>query len=432
MFDVQEKPRMIEASYLVGVYFNEKEKNEAQELLIELKDLVKSLGVNVIGSKLAKVRKINAGYFLGMGKLEEILDEAKSLNADCIVFDNDLTPAQQRNWEKTTGLCVIDRQEVILDIFSKRAFTREARLQVDLARMEYSIPRLTRMWTHLHRQGGGIGGRGEGESQLEIDKRLARKKIEKLKKQLEEVRKQRTTRRKERERNDTPHAAIVGYTNAGKSSLLNTLTNSNILTEDKLFATLDPTTRKMSTADGQNILLTDTVGFIRKLPHKLIESFKATLEEALLADLLIHVLDGSSKNIFQFYQTTLDVLEEINVNTNKSIIVINKFDLIENNIEIIQTIKSKLPDAIFISANENIGIENLKNKINDFFTNNVSRLDLRIPFSRQDLTTFLHKNCKILSEEYDNESAIITSIIQKKYLYLFKEYIFDNKTTTST
>ncbi|MGY8689795.1 MAG: GTPase HflX, partial [Verrucomicrobiales bacterium] len=215
---------MVERALLVGIYFDKSEEEEAQSLLDELRELVKTLGIGVVEQVLVKIVKHQARYLMGTGKAAELIDLAKDLECDCIIFDNELSPGQQRAWEKDSDLCVIDRQEVILDIFNVRAQTKEARLQVQLARMEYSLPRLARMWTHLDRQGGGVGARGEGEKQLETDRRLARKRIDRVKAQLEEVRQQRTTQRKERERMPLPHASIVGYTNAGKSSLLNELT----------------------------------------------------------------------------------------------------------------------------------------------------------------------------------------------------------------
>ncbi|MEZ0386799.1 MAG: GTPase HflX, partial [Verrucomicrobium sp.] len=277
MFDIREKPNLVESALLISVYFRREEADEAKDLLQELKELVETLGIGIGDAMAVHVREISPRHLTGSGKAAELMAHAKELGCDSIIFDNELSPAQQRAWEEESGLCVIDRQEVILDIFNLRARTREARLQVALARMEYSMPRLTRMWAHLDRQrgagGGGAGGsaRGEGELQLEIDRRLANKRIDKLKAELIEVRKQRDTQRKERSRVPMAHGAIVGYTNAGKSSLLNALTASEVLAEDKLFATLDTSTRRMELPDGQQLLLTDTVGFVRRLPHDLVQ-----------------------------------------------------------------------------------------------------------------------------------------------------------------
>src|ERR1700724_1013011 len=241
MFDINEKPKQVERALLVGVYKGSEQKEESSSLLAELESLVDTLDIPVLDRLLVRVQERNARYFVGSGKAEEIFERAKQLEIDVIIFDNGLSPAQQRNWEALTGMAVIDRQEVILDIFARRAQTKEARLQVELARLEYSLPRLTRAWGHLGRQGGGVGGRGEGETQLETDRRIVRRHIDAVKADLELVRSRRATQRKQRERLPLPHAAIVGYTNAGKSSLLRRLTGAEVLVADKLFSTLDPT-----------------------------------------------------------------------------------------------------------------------------------------------------------------------------------------------
>src|SRR5215207_5456326 len=295
---------------LVGTYVEASERDEATSLLEELEELVRTLGLIIGDRMMVHHREVHARFLIGSGKAEEIARLAETNGFDVIIFDHELTPSQQRNWETLSGRAVIDRQEVILDIFARRAQTREARLQVELARAEYYLPRLTRAWGHLVRQGGGIGGRGEGESQLEQDKRRLRTKIDRLKEELKEVRSSRATQRKDRKRTPVPNAAIVGYTNSGKSSLLRRLTGAEVLIEDKLFATLDTTTRKVALPNKQPLLLTDTVGFVRKLPHRLVEAFNATLEESVLADFLIHVLDASQPAVLEYYHTTRRVLSE--------------------------------------------------------------------------------------------------------------------------
>ena len=290
--------KLVERAILIGMCDHETSEHEAREHLEELAELVKNIDVPVIGEELVKLKLVSSRYLIGSGKAEEIAERVKAENADCLVFDCDLSPSQQRNWERLTKVCVIDRQEVILDIFAGRASTREAVLQVQLARLQYSLPRLTRAWTHLSRQRGGAKGtRGEGEKQIEADRRMVQQRITSLRKELEVVQQQRSTQRKSRDRQNVPHAAIVGYTNAGKSSLLNCISGSAVLTEDKLFATLDPTTRRITLPNNIPLLLTDTVGFVRKLPHSLVESFKSTLEEAVLADFLVLVLDISSPHL---------------------------------------------------------------------------------------------------------------------------------------
>ena len=429
MFEVREKPQLVERALLVGVYLDKSKENEASSLLDELNELVQTLGIGIMDSVLVKVRENFPSHLMGKGKMAEIIERSKELNCDCIIFDNELSPNQQRNWENDSKILVIDRQEVILDIFSLRARTKEARLQVQLARMQYTLPRMARMWSHLDRQGGGSGGgkggggaaRGEGEKQIEVDRRLARKKIDRVKAELEKVRQQRKTQRKERNRADLPHAAIVGYTNAGKSSLLNGLTESSVLAEDKLFATLDTTTRKLDLDDGQTILLTDTVGFVRRLPHGLVESFKATLEEAVLADFLIHVIDGSSENVEEHYRTTLDVLKELGADEKRIISAINKTDLISA--ERLQELKNIFPEAVLISVQKRHGFEGLLDKINEMLLSNIVRKTLKIPQSRQDLVALLHREGKILSRDYCENDIIINAIYSKRLLAKFAEFV---------
>ena len=429
MFEVREKPQLVERALLVGVFLDKSKEKEASSLLEELNELVQTLGIGIMDSILVRVRENFPSHLMGKGKMAEIIEKSKELNCDCIIFDNELSPNQQRNWENDSGILVIDRQEVILDIFSLRARTKEARLQVQLAKMQYTLPRMARMWSHLDRQGGGSGGgkggggaaRGEGEKQIEVDRRLARKKIDRVKAELEKVRQQRKTQRKERNRADLPHAAIVGYTNAGKSSLLNGLTESTVLAEDKLFATLDTTTRKLDLEDGQTILLTDTVGFVRRLPHGLVESFKATLEEAVLADFLIHVIDGSSENVEEHFQTTLDVLKELGADEKRIIPAINKIDVIST--ERLEELKIIFPDAVLISVKNGNGIEDLLSKINEMLLSKIVRKTLKIPQSRQDLVALLHREGKILSQEYEQNDIIINAIYSKRFLAKFAEFV---------
>ena len=433
MFEVREKPQLVERALLVGVFLDKSKEKEASSLLEELNELVHTIGIGIMDSILVRVRENFPSHLMGKGKMAEIIEKSKELNCDCIIFDNELSPNQQRNWENDSDILVIDRQEVILDIFSLRARTKEARLQVQLAKMQYTLPRMARMWSHLDRQGGGSGGgkgggaaaRGEGEKQIEVDRRLARKKIDRVKAELEKVRQQRKTQRKERNRADLPHAAIVGYTNAGKSSLLNGLTESTVLAEDKLFATLDTTTRKLDLDDGHTILLTDTVGFVRRLPHGLVESFKATLEEAVLADFLIHVIDGSSENVEEHFQTTLDVLKELGADEKRIIPAINKTDIIST--ERLEELKIIFPDAVLISVKNGNGIEDLLSKINEMLLSKIVRKTLKIPQSRQDLVALLHREGKILSQEYEQNDIIINAIYSKRFLAKFAEFVMAEK-----
>ncbi|MDF1814916.1 MAG: GTPase HflX [Verrucomicrobiales bacterium] len=429
MFDVRDKPEMVERAFLIGAYFDRNDAYEADSLLEELKDLVDTLKIGVVGAECFFVRNRNTRYLTGTGKCEELIEQAKSLNADCIIIDNELSPMQQRTWEEESGITVIDREEVILDIFKMRAQTKEARLQVELARMQYSLPRLARMWSHLDRQGGGGGGggkgaaRGEGEQQIEVDRRLARKRIDRIRTELEEVRKNRTTQRKQRYDEGIPQAAIVGYTNAGKSSLLNHLAGASVLAEDKLFATLDPTTRAIGLEDGQMLLLTDTVGFIRNLPHRLVEAFKATLEEAVISDFLVHVLDAGAKEVFSFYETTNKVLEELGAADKPTIIVLNKVDLIEDDPERIQELQTYFKNkAIFVSATEERNIAQLMQSFCDMLADRVSRLELRIPQSRQDLVALLHREANILDQNYEGNDVLLTAIVPHIIKHRFDDF----------
>jgi len=430
MFDIRERPNVVQRAFLVGAYFDRREIQTATDLMDELKELVNTLGIEIVGTELANVRETTPRYLMGSGKAAELIEQAKQLNADCIIIDNELSPAQQRAWETDANLCVIDRHEVILDIFNMRARTKEARLQVELARLEYSIPRLTRMWAHLDRQGGASGGaggggaaaaRGEGETQLEVDRRLAHKRLDRVKAELEEVKKQRDTMRKERSRIPIPHAAIVGYTNVGKSSLLNKLTLAEVLAEDKLFATLDTTTRRLELPDGQPLLLTDTVGFIRNLPHDLVQSFRATLEEAVLADFLIHVIDASSQHAEEFYQTTTKVLGELGAADKRTLLVLNKIDLVEP--ARLSQLQRTFPDAVPISILTGQGIDDLFHALHTLLIDRVVRMELAIPLDRMDLVSIAHNEGKVLSECYDRGVADLQCVLPKRFESRFLPYL---------
>jgi len=415
MFDIKERPKLVEKALLVGVYRDIGQKEETESLIAELDSLVNTLDIPVVGTFVTRVQQPNPRYYVGSGKAEEITDHAKALGADVIIFDHELSPAQQRNWEALSKIVVIDCQEVILDIFAKRARTKEARLQVDLARMEYSLPRLTRAWGHLSRQGGGVGGKGEGETQLESDRRLIRKQINRLKADLVLVRSRRATQRKHRERVSLPLAAIVGYTNVGKSLLLKKLTGANVLVEDKLFATLDTTTRRVALPSGQGLLLTDTVGFVRNLPHHLVEAFKATLEEALLADFLVHVLDASHPRVYDFYRTTMKVLEELGADSKKMITVLNKVDRITDE-SIFHALRLHFPEAVFLSARSGKSLDDLLHRMADMLVDRIEKVELALPLDRTDLLSLLHRTSNVLSINYDETHVnVVATVVAKIY-----------------
>ncbi len=363
MFEVKEKPRLVERAYLISVILREEERANAESLLEELEELVSNLGIKIKEKHVIRTRKTFAGYLVGKGKFEQVLAEVGAAKCDVIIFDNEISPSQQRNWEEASKVLVIDRQEIILDVFAERAQTKEASLQVQLARLEYSLPRLRRAWTHLGRQrGGGVTQRGEGEAQIELDQRMLRDKIASTKKEIAQVSSRRETSRKKRRRIPLPTLALVGYTNAGKSTLLNKLSGSSVLSADKLFATLDPTSRKVELPHGKTIILTDTVGFIRKLPHRLVDAFRATLEEALVSEILLHVVDLSNPQFEDQMETTLSVLKELGAEEKRIVTVFNKIDL---NPEITKRIRSKVldPDSELVSSVTGEGLVGLLRKI---------------------------------------------------------------------
>ncbi|MDH3068178.1 GTPase HflX [Akkermansia sp. N21169] len=424
MFEIREKPQKVERALLVSIYFNEKDLPETRAMLEELDDLVSNLDIQVVGKELVRSREIHAKFLCGTGKAQEICDLAHSLDVDCVVFDNMLAPSQQREWERLIDVCVIDREEVILDIFAQRARTREATLQVDLARMQYSLPRMARMWAHLDRQGGGSGGgkggsgaaRGEGEKQIEVDRRLARSRIEAIQKELEDVRRQRATQRKDRERQGMPTAAIVGYTNAGKSSLLSFVSGADVMAKDMLFATLDTTTRKISLPDGQALLLTDTVGFIRNLPHRLVEAFKSTLEEAVLADFLIQVVDVSDPDAYRHFETTLEVLAELGAVDKPMVVVFNKLDKLEESVrcETAETLARKMQmPTVSMSVRESWGMDDFMEACVEMLSHRVHTSIYKIPQYRSDLVAVMHREGKVLSTEYEENDIIVQAILPR-------------------
>lgn len=419
MFEVQEKPKLVERAFLVGVEYPGDEHDNTDLLLDELNDLVETLQIAVGGREIVRIKNPRAKFLLGPGKTIEIIQLARKHKCDCIVFDVDLSPGQQRNWETESHSCVIDRQEVILDIFADRAQSKEAVLQVDLAQMQYSLPRLKRAWTHLSRQrGGGVTQRGEGEAQLELDQRMVRTRITRLKKEISGVVKHRAVQRKRRQKVPVPSAAIVGYTNAGKSSLLNRLTGASVLAEDKLFATLDPTTRHLILPSGQKMLLTDTVGFVRRLPHHLINAFKATLEEAVVSDFLIHVIDVTSSQTDQYRKTTLDVLKELGADEKRIITVYNKIDLLDTDQRRNVNLKSSA-GCYRVSTQTGEGINALIKKMETFLEDSIEFMELLIPHHRYDLVSKLHELGGVQKEKAIEEGVFIQGNVPRVLLNQF-------------
>mgnify|MGYP006423752345 FL=1 len=409
---------MVERAMLIGITLPSEDNATTRSLLDELRELVTTLGIGIQHEVQLAIRKPQAKFLLGTGKAEEMIEQANTHNCDVIVFDNELTPAQQRNWEQAADdkILVIDRQEVILDIFGKRAQTKEAVLQVELARLEYNLPRLKSAWTHLSRQrGGGSTQRDAGETQQELDQRMVRTQITRVKRELESVIQHRHVQRKKRMTVPVPTCAIVGYTNAGKSSLLNQLTNSDILVEDKLFATLDPTSRRCPLPSGQPLIITDTVGFVRNLPHRLVNAFKATLEEAVVSNFLIHVLDVNSPEIESHAETTLSVLNGLGADEKKIITVFNKIDDLWSE-DIRLTLSFRYPEALFVSAHSGEGIPKLLERIEAIVESDFAQLRLLIPHDRYDLVARLHREGGVRKEEARDDGTYIVGSVPERML----------------
>jgi GTP-binding protein HflX len=412
MFEVKEKPRLVEKAYLLAVILREEERANAESLLDELEELVSNLGIRIFCKKVVRVRKTYAGYLLGKGKFNEVIEDVGELGCDVIIFDNELSPSQQRNWEAESKVLVIDRQEIILDVFAARAQTKEAVLQVKLARLEYSLPRLRRAWTHLGRQrGGGVTQRGEGEAQIELDQRLVRDQISATKKEIKQVAKTRKTSRKKRLRIPLPTVALVGYTNAGKSTLLNQVCDSDVLSADKLFATLDPTSRQSLLPNGEKIILTDTVGFIRKLPHRLVDAFRATLEETLVANLLLHVVDLSNPQFEEHMETTLSVLSELGAKEKEILTVFNKVDLLKENdlvnLRISQNYKDG--DMVYLSCKSGEGISDLMELIESKLGLRREPITYLIPHDKYSLVVNIRKEGCLAEESAEEDGMLITA-----------------------
>ncbi|RKY66895.1 MAG: GTPase HflX [Candidatus Latescibacterota bacterium] len=352
---------MREKAILVGLSLPFQDGELLEECLDELARLADTAGAEVLGRVVQRRERIDPAYYIGRGKAEEISAKAKELGLDLVIFEGDLSPAQVKNLEELIPAKIVDRSGLILDIFARRARTKEAKVQVELAQLKYLLPRLTRRWTHLSRQVGGIGTRGPGETQLEVDRRRVRQRIWKLSKELEKIERARAIRRKGRE--GTFRVALVGYTNAGKSTLLNALTHADVFVEDRLFATLDATTRRMW-VDGQVALLTDTVGFIRRLPHHLVASFRSTLGEVQEADLLLHVADVSHPACEEQIASVREVLEDLGVGGKPAILVLNKVDLLEGR-GFLERMLLQHPGAVPVSAKEGTGLDQLRRAISE-------------------------------------------------------------------
>lgn len=401
-------------AYIVTLRFPAEDIRRAEARLEELHSLVETMGAQIVGSLIIPLRNSHAATLIGSGKVAELRTLVEEAEADCLVFDQDIAPRVQRNLENQFDIAVIDRQEVILQIFSDRAATKEAVLQVALARQEYSLPRLTRKWTHLSRQRGGMKGtRGEGETQLEIDRRIVTGRIAALKRELLKVEAQRTVQRKNRSEGTIPTAAIVGYTNAGKSSLLNLLSQSDVLVENKLFATLDPTTRNIALPRGGEVLVSDTVGFVSNLPHQLVDAFKSTLEEARYSDFIIHVVDSSHPDMLQCYETTMEVLASLGCSGKPMVVFVNKMDAAHDEFSVTK-ILSDHPGSIAGSVIRKEGVEALLYAVEQLAHATHPEHSYAFPHARGDLVAMIRKNGTVLHISYDDDLVRVRARVPQR------------------
>lgn len=413
LYDTSEQKERI---IVVGVATSEND--DTDKSLDELIELGQTAGVETVAKVIQNREKVHPGTYIGKGKIEEVRELVIKHKADTVVCDDELTPAQFNNLSQMLDVKVVDRTVMILDIFAKRASTSEGKLQVELAQLRYRASHLIGGRSELSRLGGGIGTRGPGEQKLEMDRRLIKERITQVRKELEQVKRTRELTRKKRQENPIPVVAIVGYTNAGKSTLLNHLTGAGVLSEDKLFATLDPTTRKLVRENGEEILFTDTVGFIRKLPHHLIQAFRSTLEEAKYADLILHVVDCSNEDMDSQMYTVYETLKKLEVGDKKIITAFNKIDVCDRE----ETLKDLAADrTVRISAKTGQGIEQMLSAISEVIAEGKQLLDKVFGYDEVGAVSNVRKYGQVMEEEYRNEGIYIKALIPREYMYLFVE-----------
>jgi len=410
-----------ERALLIGLEKEGVSKWDLQDSLEELAELANSAGAEVVDTVTQKLQKPTAPYYIGKGKAEAIKDSLQERQVTSVIFDDELSPAQGRNLENLLARKVLDRTQLILDIFAQRARSREGRLQIELAQLQYLLPRLTRMWHHLSRQTGGIGTRGPGETQLEVDRRRVQEQIARLERELEAVRKTRAVQRQGRKRHQWPVAAVVGYTNAGKSTLLNLLTGADLVAENRLFATLDPTTRSFVLPNKQRVLLTDTVGFLRKLPHTLIESFKATLEEVSEADLLIHIVDLSHPRVDGQMEAVDAVTKQLDAFGKQTLIVFNKIDNLTDR-DLAETYVKRFPGSVAISACTGEGVDKLVQALQLALSSWRLRSRFRIPANESSLIAEIHRVGHVLELHYEGDQARIVAHVPPNLAQKLERY----------
>lgn len=411
MIDTSERKERI---ILVGVATSDND--DTEQSLDELEELGQTAGAETVAKVIQNRERMHPGTYIGKGKIEEIKELVYKTDADTVVCDDELSPAQYHNLEEALGVKVIDRTVMILDIFAKRASTSEGKLQVELAQLRYRASHLIGGRSELSRLGGGIGTRGPGEQKLEIDRRLIKERITQVRKELEQVKRTRELTRKKRQENPIPVIAIVGYTNAGKSTLLNKLTGAGVLSEDKLFATLDPTTRKMTLDNGEEFLFTDTVGFIRKLPHHLIQAFRSTLEEAKYADVILHVVDASNPDMDSQMHTVYETLEKLEVGDKKIVTAFNKIDAIDEEISLKDLRADK---TVRISAKYGDGLSEMLENISEVAKEGKKIIEKVFGYDEASVVNDVRKYGQVIEEEYRNEGVYIKASVPKEYAYLF-------------
>lgn len=426
MKSLAEQEGKTERVFLVGVELKQGNAFDVKESMAELAELATTAGATIIGEGTQKLDRPHVATFIGKGKAGEFAELAKQGKVDTVIFDDELSPAQTRNLEQLFDCKVLDRTALILDIFAQRARTREGKMQIEMAQLQHILPRLTRMWTHLSRQKGGIGMRGDGESQLEVDRRRIQERIARLRRELEEVKRVRSTQRSGRQRSQWPLVSIVGYTNAGKSTLLNKLTGSDVLSEDKLFATLDPTTRRLRLPTNQNALLSDTVGFIRKLPHQLVESFKATLEEVVESDILMHVVDMSNTGAAEQIQAVDEVLKEIDGDDKPTLMVFNKVDQMPERNGNLHWLR-EYEHAVAVSAHTGEGLEELMAELGTMLRPIRQCLHLRIPAANGAAQARVRALGQIDEERYEDEWVYLRARIPAHAEAEFSEFLQETK-----
>jgi len=398
------------SAILVGVDTNSNTGWTAEDSIQELSELSRTAGLDVIHSFLQQRQAPHLKTYIGKGKLQEISEFCLNNKVAVLVVDDELTPNQQKSIEQALKeVKVLDRTSLILDIFAKRAQTYEAQLQVELAQLEYLLPRLTRMWTHLSRLGGGIGTRGPGEKQLEVDKRQIRKKMSFIKKKLEKVQKQRDVRRYKRQQTPTLTGVLVGYTNAGKSTLMNQLTQADVLAEDKLFATLDPTTRRLKLPNNEEVVISDTVGFIQKLPHHLVNAFYSTLEEVTYADFIVHVVDASHPNVLGMIKTSQEIITSLKADQIPHLFVFNKVDAIQK-INAQKELLSEFSPSVYISALKKENLTALFDEVMKLLNTHQEIIPFHIPYKRMDIVNLLHQHGQVIEEVYEKDIFLKVSI----------------------